>query len=128
MSGYAYPGGWFSTDYIPDEVLGLLEKAPALETRRKPGEVTRTLVVESIQYKQFLYECQDCRRELFDSGIVDAPMLKDSIWFRLYPKNGVACLECTEQRLGRPLQRTDLKDVPFNFHWIKQNHPEWKPE
>lgn len=52
--------------------------------------------------------CQDC------DNLPDCPMLEDEVWYKIASRSDLLCIHCTEVRLGRPLEVTDLRDCPGN--------------
>jgi hypothetical protein len=53
-------------------------------------------------------KCDLCNREheLFS--------VNDELWFENFNKNDFVCIGCFENKLGRKLNKSDLKDVPVN--------------
>lgn len=47
-------------------------------------------------------------------------MVRDELWLAHFNAKEIACLECFERRLGRPLDDTDLTDVPINAWWKRR--------
>lgn len=62
--------------------------------------------------------CMDCGKDTIASQEYYA--LKDSVWRRLNPLVlGLLCLECAEDRLGRPLYRSDFAALPLNAQYAR---------
>lgn len=60
----------------------------------------------------------DCGKDTLESS--EYFHLKDSIWRRINPLIiGMMCLECVEDRLGRPLCRADFSSAPVNGRHAK---------
>lgn len=61
-----------------------------------------------------LYLCLDCKRDT--SEIDEYYTLKDEVWAEANSDiDGMLCIGCVEDRLGRPLNRHDFPvDVPLN--------------
>lgn len=71
--------------------------------------------------------CQICDK-VFNYGDEQSPVFTDEIWaeiFRFYeipliPEyNGYICYKCAETALGRKINMSDLKEVPFNYAFIR---------
>jgi len=59
------------------------------------------------------HNCHNCGKNCFDSP-KDYYMLKDHIWLNIHPqKNGMLCMACAEQKLGRPLKQDDILICPL---------------
>jgi hypothetical protein len=59
------------------------------------------------------WSCMDCGKNTHASKEYYA--LKDSVWRRINPIIlGMLCLKCAEDRLGRPLCRSDFSAAPIN--------------
>lgn len=60
------------------------------------------------------YFCQEC-------GADHPPvfMIQNDLWKRLYPEGGIACQDCTEERLGRPLGVDEFTNAPCNFEQVE---------
>lgn len=58
-------------------------------------------------------DCKWCGADTLEAG--ELYMVTDAIW-EAYgpPTNGVLCIGCLEDRMGRQLQHDDFKDVPLN--------------
>jgi hypothetical protein len=60
------------------------------------------------------HHCLGCRRDTIDLG--EYYMLRDEIWLQVAgPLEGMLCIGCFEERLGRALVMADFSDVPINF-------------
>lgn len=58
-------------------------------------------------------DCKWCGIDTFDTS--EMYMVTDEIWRRYGPPtNGLLCIGCIEDRMGRQLQPDDFKDVPLN--------------
>lgn len=92
---------------VDDQVIEVLDALPWIEVR--PGVFRKELG----SYIARKWACQDC-------GILSPRMvvLGDGLWRSLYPENGVACKDCIEKRLGRPLTKQDLDmKARCNEYW-----------
>ncbi len=62
-----------------------------------------------------LWICKTCGKNTFLNDY-DSFMLNDKLWLRLNKqrKNGVICLDCVENKLGRKILKDDLKEHQLN--------------
>lgn len=68
------------------------------------------------QIQRHIFLCQDCE------GQPDHYMLREDLWEQIVPQDGLICLSCLINRMGRPLVLEDLKD--FNsVHKLPINRP-----
>ena len=58
--------------------------------------------------------CKDCNKNTFESSEVDYYMLTHELWDRIGVGDGMLCIACVEERLGRKLKAEDLLDCPLN--------------
>src|ERR1700742_4733660 len=59
------------------------------------------------------FVCMDCGVDTH--ATFEYYALKDTVWRRINPlKIGMLCLRCAEDRLGRPLYRSDFARLPIN--------------
>lgn len=62
------------------------------------------------------FVCLDCGANT--THINEYYMLEDDVWFdalKARDRNGMLCIACVENRLGRQLQTEDFARVPLNF-------------
>lgn len=52
--------------------------------------------------------CEDC------DNLPDCPMLEDEVWYSIASKSTLLCIHCTEVRLERRLEVSDLRDCLGN--------------
>lgn len=71
----------------------------------RPGVSERQVVLYGQLFTEKIWCCQDCKDDNFE-----APILKDDIWKRIAPDDGMMCLKCMEVHLGRHLVYSDLKN------------------
>jgi hypothetical protein len=67
--------------------------------------------------------CKDCGIDTIEVG--EYYMVKPAIWaYACYPETGkwpngfMLCFGCLEDRIGRPLKRSDFTSAPINIHII----------
>jgi hypothetical protein len=59
------------------------------------------------------WPCMDCGTDTYATD--ECYMLKDTVWRRINPIIvGMLCLPCAEERLCRPLYRSDFSTAPIN--------------
>jgi hypothetical protein len=94
------------------KALSLVNSSDELEERfreseRKevrPGVFWRDVEFHGCVLRFSEVVCQDCGDT---NPMRDVLMLKDELWYQLYPDDGVACTPCIEKRLGRKIQPED---------------------
>lgn len=52
--------------------------------------------------------CDEC------PNVPDCPQLTDEVWYTIGQKDTLLCISCTEKRLGRRIEMTDLRDCMGN--------------
>ncbi len=83
---------------------------------RSPG-VGGSAKIEAPRYKTDRFrECWSCGQVIE----TEAPMLHNALWYRLFPKHWIVCTSCIVKKLGRPLHKSDLTDVPSNKEHLER--------
>ena len=80
---------------------------------RRPGFIQRRLTLNGIPFIQTKIDCQDCGHR--DHQCILDYVVVDEVWQQVAdPLDGILCLSCLEDRLGRGIREEDLKDIPVN--------------
>jgi hypothetical protein len=71
---------------------------------------------ESITRCRLEGRCVDCLNETtFTKGNEEYYMVHNALWLKANPQiNGMLCIGCLENRIGRRLMQADFTDVPIN--------------
>ena len=63
------------------------------------------------------FQCMDCGISTFHDD-KNYYMLNNDLWKSIVPNiDGMLCIHCVEERLGRKVKYDDFSDVPLNHHW-----------
>jgi hypothetical protein len=78
---------------------------------------------ENIERENINGRCLDCRNETtFKKGPCEYYMVHNELWARANPQvNGMLCIGCLEDLIGRRLTPDDFTDVPINNQPLNWN-------
>lgn len=77
----------------------------------RPGYFRRKVYIDGEEFDETNIRCQYCGGKSYEC--VTSYMVKDSLW-ESSGEEGIVCLSCFEESIGRPVTIEDLKDVPIN--------------
>lgn len=66
------------------------------------------------EQEKAIWQCKDCKIDTYQ-GDKNYYMVRKDIWEAHGADKGMLCIDCLEQRLGRPLKGVDFTNAPINY-------------